>query len=335
MEILKGSGLSHFLAYDCAFISAYRAKYTKRENLQRSSNLAAKLISEGYGVASVVGRFRDGGQDSCERTFFVVNFRGDEAFARNIISYGKYFEQDAVLIIPKGAGGGGKRGAYSVRMNACEKDFSRPLNENKKVFRRTLIDREIRAFFARGRGRDFEFLEKIKVLQKIASDGMSLMSRALAFQVAQKRWEKTEVLFLGSCKVRRSLGIGFFDLRHGIPEDVPCEDVYGFVERVVDGFGGRDKMHRLTGAKGECYGVDEHGNYWIFLPMGKGATNGATFCHITWHLGDGVYSVRFLLKSSKSSERNNFSLISEHVGLKIDDLKPLYQKQTDSYLLFE
>ena len=334
MDILKGSGLSHFFTsgndHDVAFISAFRTRYTKRENLRRGSNLVAKLLTKGYGLASVLA----GGQDSCERTFFVVNLRDDEAFARNIISYGRYFEQDAVLIIPRG---GGKRRAYYVRTNACEKDFlRRPLTEKKKAFRRTMIDREIRAFFARARGRasgrDFNSLERIKVFQKIASDRMSLMSRALAYQIAQRGWERTEVLFFGSCKVHRSLGIGFFDLRHGIPEDVPCEDVYDFVEKVVDGFGGRESLHRLTGAKGECYGVDWYGNYWLFIPMGRGATNGATFCHITYHQDDDVYTVRFLLKSS---ENNCFQVISEHTGLGIAELKPLYQAQTDSYLLFE
>lgn len=96
MEILKGSGLSHFFTsgndHDVAFISAYRKRYTKRENLQRNSNLAAKLISKGYGLASVIGRFWEGGQDSCERTFFVCNLHDDEAFVQNIILYGKYFE---------------------------------------------------------------------------------------------------------------------------------------------------------------------------------------------------------------------------------------------------
>lgn len=234
------------------------------------------------------------------------------------------------MIIPKGARSGGKRRAYYVRMNACENSFLRLAKRKKKFSRRMMIDREIRAFFNRSRA--FDSLEEVKVLTEIASDRLSLVSRALAFQIAQRGWERTEVLYFDSRKVHRSLGIGFFDLRHGILEDVPCDAVYDFVETVIDGFGGRDLLHRLTGAKGECYGVDWYGNYWIFLPMGRGATNGATFCHITYHLDDDVYTVRFLVKSS---ENNCFQIISEHVGLKIDDLKPLYEEQTDSYLLFE
>ena len=351
MEILTESGLSHFLSYDnehdLAFISAYRTardcgqgkRYTKRENLQRSSNLLAKLMTKGYGLASVLGRFREGGHDSSERTFFVINFPDDEKFAQNIISYGEYFEQDAVLIIPKSAlQGRGKSRAYYVRTNECENNFLRLLNNKKKFFGRTFIDREIKAFFARssGSGRNFSFnsLEDIKVVAEHRNTG-SIMSRGMTVQRAMKDWEETEISFLGFPYPyeRQRTDKMYYMAPQGIPEHVDRDNFNGFVERIIDEFGGRESLYRLTGAKGEHYGVDWYGKYWIVLPMEKGATNGASSCHITYHENNDTYAVRFLRKSFKGKDR--FLVISEHTGLNTDDLKPLYQEQTGSYVMFD
>ncbi len=177
MDFLMESGLYNFLTYDnehdCAFISTYRAardcgqgkRYTKRENLQRSTNLLYKLMSRRYGVISVLGQFRDGRQDSSERAFFVLNQHDSEQFAENIISFGEDFEQDAVLIIPKGAlQGRSKSRAYYARTNACENNFLRLLNKEKKFFGRTLINREIKAFFSCVGSRDADCIKKIKAV---------------------------------------------------------------------------------------------------------------------------------------------------------------------------
>lgn len=351
MEILTESGLSHFLSYDnehdLAFISAYRTardcgqgkRYTKRENLQRSSNLLAKLMTKGYGLASVLGRFREGGHDSSERTFFVVNFPDDERFVQNIISYGEYFEQDAVLIIPKGAlQGGGKSRAYYVRTNECENNFLRLLNNKKKFFGRTFIDRKIKAFFARtsGSGWNFSFdsLEDIKVVTEHRNTG-SIMSRGMIAQQAMKDWEETEISFPGFPYPyeRQRTDKMYYMAPQGIPEHVDRDNFNGFLERVIDEFGGRESLYRLTGEEGELYGIDWYGKYWILLPMENGATNGAFYCHITYQENDETYTLRFLRDSIKGE--NCFLVISEHVWLDIHKLKPLYQEQTGSYLLFD
>ena len=350
MDILTESELSRFLTYDnehdLAFISAYRTsrdyvggkRYTKRENLQRSSNLLAKLVTKGYGLASVLGQFRGGGQDSSERTFFVVNFPDDERFIQNIISYGEYFEQDTVLIIPKGAlQGGGKSRAYYVRTNECENNFLRLLNIKKKFFGRTLINREIKAFFTRagGSGRNFSFdpLEDIKVVTEHRNTG-SIMSRGMIAQQAMKDWEETKISFPGfpyPYESQRADKI-FYLAPQGIPDHVDRDDVNSFVERVIGEFGGRE-LYRLMGAKGEYYGVDWYGNYWIVMPMEKGATNGAFYCHITYHENDDTYTLRFLRDSIK--DENCFLVISEYIGLNLYDLKSLYQEQTGSYVLYD
>ena len=69
--IMQESSLSRMIAwnenYDCAFISAFRAKrdcgrgaaYTKQENLKRQRSLLLKLSGKGYGTVSVKGWYHD------------------------------------------------------------------------------------------------------------------------------------------------------------------------------------------------------------------------------------------------------------------------------------
>ncbi len=348
MDILTESGLSsRFLRYDnehdCAFISAYRTardcgqgkRYTKRENLQRSTNLLYKLISRRYRVISVLGQFRDGRQDSSERTFFVLNQHDSEQFAEHIISFGEDFEQDAVLIIPKGAlQGGGKSRTYYARTNACENNFLRLLNKEKKFFGRTLINREIKAFFSRVSGRDAGCIKKIKAVTQHRDAG-NIMGLDFFHRLGQEDWEETEICLSGfSLQAKREPRREFYIPSQEIPEYVACDDdVNDFIETVMDGFGGRDNLYRLTGAKGERYGVDWYGNFWMLLPMAPSATNGASSCYITYYQDDDVYTVRFL--SGRLDRPNDLMVISEHVGLDIHALKPVYQEETNSYLSFD
>ena len=347
MDFLMESELYSFLTYDnehdCAFISAYRTardcgqgkRYTKRENLQRSTNLLYKLISRRYRAISVLGQFRDGRQDSSERTFFVLNLHNSEQFAENIISFGEDFEQDAVLIIPKGAlQGRGKSRAYYARTNACENNFLRLLNKEKKFFGRTLINREIKAFFSRVGGRDAGSIKQIKAVTQ-HRDAVNIMGLDFFHRLGQEDWEETEISLSGfSLQAKREPRREFYIPSQEIPEYVACDDdVNDFIEAVMDGFGGRDNLYRLMGAKGERYGVDWYGNFWMLLPMAPSATNGASSCYITYYQDDDVYTVRFL--SGNLNSPNDLMVISEHVGLDIHALKPLYQAQTDSYLLFD
>ena len=236
MDILTESGLSRFLTYDnehdCAFITAFRVardcgqgkRYTKRENLQRSSNLLAKLVTKGYGLASVLGRFRGGGQDTSERTFFAVNLNDDEDFVEHIIELGKHFEQDAVMFLPVGAFHGNS-GAYYYRTNQCEDNFMRQMGWGIK-----------------------HFLGPVRFGREV-SDFLIRISRS------KVSGNKRRLFILES---------------DGVPDYIDGDDFDDFLGSVIDeGFGGEDALYGLMGIEVENsrFGVDEDGNYWVWLPI--------------------------------------------------------------------
>lgn len=72
----------------------------------------------GYGVTNVSGRYPEGGKTVKEWSFFVVNLKDDPKFVDEIIKLGEFFEQDSVLIIPKGAIAN-KATAYLYGTNHC------------------------------------------------------------------------------------------------------------------------------------------------------------------------------------------------------------------------
>ncbi len=135
--------LTHTDRYDCAAITAFRMyegdgkgrKYTGKENAQRNASLRVKLTASVYEMAALSGSYFEGGEVTRDRFFFVVNngWRGDPRslyqFTQRMKRFGEEFEQDAVLIIPKGA----------VRRDAGRPDV--PLVDRSK--------RRGRAFFIR------------------------------------------------------------------------------------------------------------------------------------------------------------------------------------------
>ncbi len=147
MERFRESSISRLLThadrYDCAAITAFRKyegdakgrKYTGKENAQRNASLRVKLTAGVYEMAALSGSYFEGGEVTRDRFFFVVNngWRGDPRslyqFTQRMKRFGEEFEQDAVLIIPKGA----------VRGDASRPDV--PLVDRSK--------RRGRAFFIR------------------------------------------------------------------------------------------------------------------------------------------------------------------------------------------
>lgn len=81
-------------------------KITPQENKVRNSQLKARLLTLGYGVTSIDGSYIEGfgqkGIEVSEQSFLVVNLRDDSNFIDNIIELSEYFNQDSVLLKPKG-----------------------------------------------------------------------------------------------------------------------------------------------------------------------------------------------------------------------------------------
>ena len=105
---------SHMQEHDCALISAERNSYTKKENKDRGLELEAVIARAGYGYKTERGSFIENFKtpqaiEVSEKSLFVVNLKDDPGFFDRIAELSKQFEQDSVLMIPKGG-----KGAYLI-----------------------------------------------------------------------------------------------------------------------------------------------------------------------------------------------------------------------------
>lgn len=135
MEIINESSLSRIWSnnekYECAAMSAWRRArdcgkgepYTHKENQKRNKSLKAKLMSAGYGVTAVLGKYPEGGKEAIEDSYFIVNLNRDESFFRDIAKISESFEQDSVLLVPEGAISNTGEKAYLYGTNRCANNW--------------------------------------------------------------------------------------------------------------------------------------------------------------------------------------------------------------------
>ena len=116
--------------HDCGALTAFRkardcgdgVEYTKKENKARNKSLLAKLKSNGYSVTKLKGTYPEGGKTAKEESFFVVDINDTGNLEKDLRKLGKLFEQDSVLIIPKGSIEG-ESNAYLIGTNNCPNNW--------------------------------------------------------------------------------------------------------------------------------------------------------------------------------------------------------------------
>jgi len=131
---LKESSLSrlwkHNEDHDCAALTAFRTaedcgngeKYSHKDNMKRNKSLLAKLKSANYSVTTLKGKYPEGGKSVTEISYFVVNISDNNNFFKDIRKLGEEFDQDSVLLIPKGAINNTST-AYLIGTNHCENNW--------------------------------------------------------------------------------------------------------------------------------------------------------------------------------------------------------------------
>lgn len=134
---------SHMEDHDTGLITAFRGEFSKRENQARNLSLREKLKNLRYDFITVKGSFVENfGSDDpnapqkevSEISYFVVDSTDSGNLQRDLIKLGVEFDQDSVLIVPRGSydSSGNKIGdkAYYVvttergGQSIGEKDFS-------------------------------------------------------------------------------------------------------------------------------------------------------------------------------------------------------------------
>lgn len=97
----------HTESRNVAILSAFRGRYTKSENLARSSKLEAEIRAAGYGFYKIEGRYIEGfgseqSKEVKERAIFVIGKLGDDKGALKglVKKLGAKYNQDSVLFKP-------------------------------------------------------------------------------------------------------------------------------------------------------------------------------------------------------------------------------------------
>lgn len=177
---IEESGLSrimqHISGHETGAITAYRGKLSKSDNQARNKKLLASLLSKGYGVTSMKGSYIENygtpdAKEVGEHTYFVVDLKDNGQLEKDLEKLGNEFDQDSVLIIPKGG-----KGAYLVGTN--DADFPGKGKTMKTGDRNLGQEGE---FLSRVRGRPFVFKEALKEHQE-ASGMMGKWAVKLASQ---------------------------------------------------------------------------------------------------------------------------------------------------------
>ena len=155
---------SHMQEHDCALISAERNSYTYKENLARGHELEAVIMDAGYGYSAERGSFIENfgtpqAIEVSEKSLFVVNLKDDPGFFDHIAQLSEQFEQDSVLMIPKGG-----KGAYLLGTHP-DNTFP-PYGETITVgdFRGGVEDE----FMTRTGGRPYVFKEELQTYKKLS-----------------------------------------------------------------------------------------------------------------------------------------------------------------------
>ena len=192
---LNEGGLSrvwkHNELHDCGALTAFRKAgecgdgdiYTKKENMARNKSLLSKLKIKGYGVTSLKGVYPEGGNTAKEESFFVVDINDTGSLFSDLKKLGEEFEQDSILLIPKGSIKGENK-AYLVGTNHCENNW---LKYGKtEVFRKGKLGYSSPIYTSMVNGRPFLFEEYNKVIQNPGS-GMGWWSLSIT---SKKDWKE-------------------------------------------------------------------------------------------------------------------------------------------------
>ena len=185
---------SHNKEHECAALTAFRVasdcgkgeEYSHKDNQKRNKSLKAKLMSLGFGVTVLKGRYPEGGKTAIENSFYVVNLNDVKDFFKIIAKLGEYFEQDSVLLIPKGAINNDTK-AYLYGTNHCSNNW---LGYHKKeLFSKGKLGVSSKIYTSYVGKRPFIFED----IQEECVPPASGMGRWQMHLIAEKEWDELEV----------------------------------------------------------------------------------------------------------------------------------------------
>ena len=136
-------------------ITTFRDDRSKQENKKNNRELKGYLRNKGYGVTSVDGNYIENygtvnAKEVTEPSFFVVDLKDTGNLEKDLRMLGAKYDQDSVLIVPKGG-----KGAYLIGTSNREDAF--PSKNKKEVVGNSKMGKVAGEFLSRIRGREFAF----------------------------------------------------------------------------------------------------------------------------------------------------------------------------------
>jgi len=168
---------SHVEKHQAGAISGYRDENAKSVNKSNNREIKAYLLKKGYSVTRVQGNYienhgTDKAKEVGEPSFFVVDMNDTGKLDKDLIALGKRFEQDSILIVPKGG-----KGAYLYGTTTREDPYIE-YNKTEKVGNGK-YGKVAGAFLSRIRGREFAFESVTAPGTRNGKWGMSVIADAV------------------------------------------------------------------------------------------------------------------------------------------------------------
>ena len=140
---------------------------SKKDNQKRNLALAADLKKLGYGITKIIGNYPEGGKTVKEISYFVVDIDDKGNIKKDLQKLGEKYNQDSVLIVPKGSIKGEEK-AYLIGTNDCCNNW---LGKGKtEVFNKGKIGYDSPIYTSYVNGRPFIF-ENYELSDTIFSSG--------------------------------------------------------------------------------------------------------------------------------------------------------------------
>ena len=141
--------------HEAGAITGYRGSNSKSTNKQNNKRILSVLKKKGYSVISVKGSYIENKGSADERevgepSFFVIDIQDSGKLERDLRALGSLYDQDSVLVVPKGG-----KGAYLV--GTSRRDNAWPDYGKKEVVGNARFGKAAGEFLSRVRGRKFAF----------------------------------------------------------------------------------------------------------------------------------------------------------------------------------
>jgi len=154
-------------AYDVGSISAFRGEFKRSENMTRTKELLAALLTRGYSVTQVKGSYIENlgtpkEKEVGEVSFFVADHKKSGTLRQDLRRLGAKYDQDSILYVPH------KKDAMLI--GTSKRDTAWPGMNKIEVVGKAKFGQALGKFFSRINGRVFAFesMENVPLPDHIA-----------------------------------------------------------------------------------------------------------------------------------------------------------------------